>query len=90
MTPSINPCCTMSSLQLSLPPCPYSQPCLALHSTGLAAVARGANHVQVYSMGRWLHLGATGDELCGEEGVEKTMTVNFVRRKNSAAGIRDY
>ena len=86
MTPSINPCCTMSSLQLSLTPCPYSQPCLALHSTGLAAVARGANHVQVYSMGRWLLLGATGEE----EVVEKTMNVDSVRRKNSAAGIRDY
>ena len=62
------------------PYCPYSQPCIAPHSKGLVAVVRGANQVQVYSMGRWLLVGTTGKELCGEEeGVEKTRNVDFLK-----------
>jgi hypothetical protein len=53
------------------------------------AVARGANTVQVYSLGRGL-LEEDGQEFVDEQEVEVNQIMEFVGRKNSGAGIRDY
>ena len=89
MSPTPTLCYPISSLQIAIPPCPYSQPCLALHYTGLVAVARGANCVQVYSLGRGI-LEEDWQEFVDEEEVEVNQIMEFVGRKNSGAGITDY
>ena len=53
------------------------------------AVARGANAVQLYSLGRGI-LEEEEKDLVDEIEVEANQIMEFVGKKNSGAGIRDY
>ena len=53
------------------------------------AVARGANTVQLYSLGRGL-LEDDLQELFDEKEFDANEIMELVGRKNSGAGIRDY
>jgi len=76
-------------LPLPLPISAYCYPSIALFSTGVLAVDKGSNRLHIYDMGEGF-MKTTQQKSVEEDNIEEFSMLEFVERKNSGAGIRDF